>query len=450
MDCPHCQTENLVGARRCASCGESMVSQNRFGPPPAGSPRASATGVAPAADPSAATETAIAPAPPAEPAAAPAASAPDQAMCRVCRTPCDVPAGMTASQAVCVSCKILGEMSAAAAAGEIRPETTAEANAEFGSKLGTATSRPRIVVTRRKVVRTGPVAVVVAVVLTLLCLAVVKIADRRPDVAAKLLGEVRAAPAEFAVAPPADRALAWDTTLRLSAVRDEARTSYSDLQTTMSLNQVSVQSCEASLYRADDAESILDVASECTLREQSGRARGEDARDLDLYPFRAHHRTSRVAASASRPTAPFGGDDALPGRDIPPFLSVGDLGLRTARAAVGDRWRTTLRLTILCDTEGRLFTAPFAADVVYAGRANRRGIACAAFRIDAAPLAELPRALAERMNRREGEVAGAVFVELATGLVVDATLEIDVALRHTGSKLDDELRITGRYEVRRR
>ncbi len=444
MDCPHCQTENLVGARRCASCGESMVSQNRFGPPPTDPPLEPAATIAPA---HAVSENVREDAPP-------QSGAPDQAMCRICRTPCDVPAGMTASQAVCVSCKILGEMNAAAAAGEIRPETTAEANAEFGAKLGTATNRPRIVVTRRKVVRTGPVAVVVAVVLTLLCLAVVKIADRRPDVAAKLLGEVRAAPAEFVVAPPADRPLAWETTLRLAAVRDEARTSYSGLQTTMSLNQVSVQSCEASLYRTDGGESILDVASECALREQSGRARGEDARDLDLYPFRAHHRTSRVAANASRPTAPIGGDDALPGRDIPPFLSVGDLGLRTARAAAGDRWRTTLRLTILCDTEGRLFTAPFAADVVYAGRADRGGVPCAAFRIDAAPPSELPRSLAERMNRREGEVAGAVFVELATGLVRDATLAIDVALRHAtrdgGAKVDDELRITGRYEVRRR
>jgi hypothetical protein len=454
MDCPHCQTENLVGATRCASCGESMITRNRFGPPAQVAPVVSAATKAPAAAvaPRAPSHHASTHAPPHTPQPVSAApSAPEQALCRICRTPCDIAPGVAAPQAICISCKILSEMNAAAASdAAVRPETAAEADAEFAVKLGSGETRPRIKGARRKELRAGPVAVVAAVALSLVCIAVVKVVDRKPDVAGKLLGDVRAEPATFVVAPDEQRTVAWDTTLRLRAMRDEVRASFADPRTTLDLTQVTVQICEAAFVRHAGDARVLDVTAACSVREQTGRRGADDAAGLEIYAFRGHSGKARLVVAPGAPTAPLADADILAGRDIPPFLTIADLGLAAQRAAPGDRWKAPLRLTILCDGDGLLYTADFPADIAYAGRAARRGVQCAAFRIDARLPSVLPSHLADSMNAREGDVAGAVFFDLATGLIHDAALEFDTRLRREGSRTEDDLRVSGRYEVRRR
>jgi hypothetical protein len=278
----------------------------------------------------------------------------------------------------------------------------------------------------------------------------VKIMDRKEDRAARLVGEVRPETVRIVLAPEQDRIVKWDTTLKIHAVREEVRASYGSPQAVVDMLQTSVQTTEMSLVREDSEGIVLDVAADCHVTEQTGRIGPEDAREAEVYPFRGFRQQTRVRAVAGAATVSLGGGDILPGRETPPFFTIGDVGLGAHTLNTGERWKAPVRLTILTERNGRLFTMPFPAEFVYAGRATRQGIACAAFRMNATMPQDVPPPLDESMNRKQGELAGALFFEITTGLIVEATVEIDCRFWRDRGRIEDDLRITGRYDVRRR
>ncbi|MCG3133512.1 MAG: hypothetical protein HMLKMBBP_00690 [Planctomycetes bacterium] len=462
MDCPHCSAENLIGATVCASCGKAMMTRPRF--LAAGNVQAPGGACDEAPDRRAAAMPArasyLGEAPErswgggealhggAQAPAAPAPAGPEAVLCRICRGPFERPAEMRGTDAVCPSCEKLTQMSPGAQLGssdvQMHPAT---APIEDFRSVREFRLKP---VERKASLRVGPIVAVSCLVLGLATMGVVKLATRKPDRAAALVGDVRAESSDLRLAPESEQPLRWETTITLAAVREESRGQFGALAKTLDLQQVSTQSVEAALVRTDDLGAVFDVRSEVHVGRQTGVVRGDDARDVELHPFGRHKGAQRMRAQPSVPTASLEDHPLLAARDLPPFFAIGDYRSGARTLSVGDKWSADLALPVLADGSGRLVPVTLRAEFAYAGRAVRSGIACAALKVRAVLSHDTQTPVDEDFNRKQGELAGAVFVELTTGLVADASVEGDFHLWSEHGKVENEMRVKTRLDVRRR
>lgn len=440
MDCPHCGTENLIGASLCAACGKSMVSRPKF---------AAAPHAAPAATPGVQHWN--------EPAPTPApASAPEpqmSAICRACRTPFDR-TDSAPDAAYCPSCSSVAATvakqepvplpdSAAPAAEEQVPAGAAH-------RAGGADVRPRRVTVRRAGLRAGPVAAVVGLVLGLATLGVVAVRSHEPDRAGEILGSVRAEDAAVLSAPDEGFVAQIRSTVKLHVVRDEARPFSGGMSTALDVQQTSVQECEAAFVRAGSRGLVYDVTSEGQVKSQQGKVGADDAREAGIYPWSGRRGALRVVASPVTDLAQVDGTGTTAGMDVPPLFHLGALTPPRTEFLPGDRWKASVWVPLFADRDGHLAACQVPAELTFAGRAVRNGYACAAFRFTGTVPRALPGSTDRDYPRREGKVAGAVWFELATGIVAGAELEAELTLHRAAGEPESELRTSARLTVERR
>lgn len=481
MDCPHCGTENLIGATKCASCGKSMLARPKFGPQGTEAP-AEVLAAVPDASVGRGTRSAAIRTPAEDFAALrrgapqwgpadgcgngggngggdsgaappPASEALEQGLCRICRSPFDRTPGATGdAAAVCQSCRTLAHDVAQMAPNDVQihPGIDGQPTEGFAQRLGSADLRPKPIRTKKAGLRLGPVTAVAGLVLAVVGLAVVTIARREPDRAAEILGDVRPQEVTVELAPPEAFVARITSTLKIEVRREEARAFGGSTSKALDFRQTTVQLTEAALVREDDEGLVFDMQSEGRIADQQGSAGAEDARDASLYPWLGPHGKVRVLFTASGPLVQLDGEGVTPGRDVPPLAHLGALAPPSRTFRIGDRWKTSLVLPGLVSRHGRLMASSFPAELVYAGRAVRHGYACAAFRIYGQMTRELPKPLDDDYNRTAGKIVGAVWIELTTGVVAGADLELDLHAWKEAGRVEDDLRVQGRLTVERK
>lgn len=446
MDCPHCGIENLIGARVCAACGKSMVAAPRGF---AAQPNADAPAPAvPTRSPTIRSATDELHAPPkawgAGPSPAPVErhDEPQQALCRICQSPFDLAEGASGAP-VCPSCRSLSAQVGQMAPNEVQLHPATEPIADFASAMSSA-PRPKPILNKQIGVRTGPVVAVAGLVLGLVGLAVVSFANREVDRSKEIVGPTRPDECTIDIAPPDEFVARHVTTLRLKLVREEPRAFGGTADRRLDVLQTTTQTTEAALVKLDQRTALFDVNSEGHVVSQTGKSGSEDARDAVLYPWSGRRPQTRVRAVCTGPLTQADGSAVMPGFDVQPFFHLGALSPQTRSFRVGDRWKADVTLPLLADRQGRVFSWTFPAEISYAGTAVRAGYKCAAFRVNAQTPQRYPAAIDDAFNHSTVKVAGAVWIELTTGVSAGADLVFDAHLWKDAGRIEDDFTISGR------
>jgi hypothetical protein len=158
----------------------------------------------------------------------------------------------------------------------------------------------------------------------------------------------------------------------------------------------------------------------------------------------------RVRTGLSLPPEQLDGESVVPGRDVAPLLHLGALAASTTDLAAGARWKADLALPAAADRRGALVPALVPVEVVYSGTALRSGVKCAVFRISGRSAPTVPADLARELERATGSASGAVWIELATGVVAGADVEVESRRWHEADGIADDLRTRARVVVERR
>ncbi len=433
MECPSCGEDNLLGAKVCMSCGAKLTFE--FAAPPIASPP-----------------------PPAEPAAAPTGAPGMQTViCPLCSEPFKRAAGD--DQAACSTCR-KGFATAAAApdrtfdpsggGGASAPRgraSTDELNApgshatpqgwggekaeeQFGQLLGTASRRPPPI----KKVKTFRWGLVLTPLILVGAAAGGWFYMHSLDRTRRLLDEMRPQAAELVVAPADAVTTATETRYTLRIYHGEKRGTFSDdLDAKLDIRQTVLQLNGVTLDRVGASGAMCSVRSQISLVEQTGTVDGKSAAGAKIHPYEGHNAGERLVLALTGPPSRIGGEAALVGRDVSPFSTVGTLGRSAASLNAGDRWEATVDLPLLANLGGGLFAAPFRCSFEYVGRGLRAGRECVGIHVVARPPSTPPAQLSS-MSACTGEVRGALFFDATTGLMAEATLDVELAAVSAGDR----------------
>ncbi|MCE9637771.1 MAG: hypothetical protein K8T90_18885 [Planctomycetes bacterium] len=366
----------------------------------------------------------------------------EQALCRICQSPFDVASG-AAGPPVCPSCKSLSAQVGQMAPNEVQIHPATGTIEDFAGQLNAA-PRPKPVLNKRVGVRAGPVAAVAGLVIGIAGLAVVKLSGHEPDRAKEIVGPTRAEECTIEVAPSDDFVARHVTTLRLKLVREEPRVFGGTADRRLDVAQATTQSSEAALVRLDRGAATFDMTSEGQVVSQTGKSGSDDARDTVMYPWSGRHPQVRVRATSTAPLSQLDGSAVTAGYDVQPFFHLGALSAQTRSFRVGDRWKADISMPCLADRQGRVFTWTFPAEITYAGTAVRAGYKCAAFRVTAQAPQRYPAAVDDAFNHSSVKIAGAVWIELTTGVSAGADLVFDAHLWKDAGRIEDDYTIAGR------
>ena len=459
MDCPHCNEENLIGARICGACGQSMLtlptpqpgaSPTRAQAPPwqeptqtvfAPGPRHAAMPDPERADVAVATED--------SPAGERGPSLPVQAMCRVCMNPFDrKPQDKGAP--ICSDCRSFAPTQGGdAGPNDIKMHPATQDQPGVDPRLGMPMPRMKPVA-KKVTLRAGPVAAVAGAVLVAIGMGVTSVVTREKDPVADYLADAKPEDAPVVVIPAEDSVTRLESTLKLTLVHDMVRASFSSrLEDVVRLDQKSVQTLDVAFLRDDPRGTFVDVASECRVAEQTGVSHGNDGREAEVYPFRGHKAVQHLVVGSGIETAFPDGTPAVAGRDIVPCLTAADVGAPAGTLAPGATWKHVVRFPFLTDKEGRLLPAEFPCELTYAGRRIVNGYPCFVFGLKSCGQPVLPHGI-EDMNRSRASIRAAIFYEAKTGLLVEAHAFVDVAAWLEKGRVEDRVSVTGTMDIRRR
>jgi hypothetical protein len=472
MDCPHCGEENLIGAKICASCGRNMMSLPAF--------RATAsptkTQLPPWED---ATQTQVPttrgepppdsaggrdrppdwadPERQVEPLSASGADAPTergatlpvQVLCRVCLEQFDRKPEDTGAP-ICHRCRGFAPSGGGdAGENEVRLHPNSQDQPDVDPRLGSPVPRMKPVA-KRASLRVGVVASIVGLVLVLGALGVVAVVTREKDPTSEFFVDVKAEDAPLNVLPSEENVTTLECTLQLALTHEMMRASFSSkLDEIVHLDQRSVQTSSVAFVRDDLHGKVVDVNSECRVAQQTGHVPGGDGADAEVYPWTGYRETKRLLVGGGSDSMLFGGGRPLVARDVPPCLTLGDIGAPAATLAPGAQWRHTIALPFLCSREGRLLPADFPCEITYVGKRIANGYPCFAFSVKTVGQPKPPETLDE-MNRSRCTIRAAVLFEAKTGMLVEAHAFADVAAWSERGRIEDRVSVSGTMEIHRK
>ncbi len=472
MQCPHCSEENLLGASICAACGRNMRSMPAFRPTAsatgtalkgAGSsrspsesslpsdasssavvvPRSLAVAEAPRGDepPEAPPRPEMAP-PPATPAL------PVQSLCRACLQAFDRAAWDTGTT-LCPSCRSMAPSIGDSGQNDVRFHPATEEREGVDPRSGGAIQRKRPV-EKRVSLRRGPIAIAVGSVLAVVGMGIVLLTGGEEDPTIGLAGDVKPVDALLEVNPPIEGVTALEATYDLDISHEVPQSAFSSTpKAVLDVSQKSVQTVELAFARMDLGGAVMDAVAECRLAMQTGRVGGIDGREAKVYPWEGHRATQRLLIPIAKPAEILGAGPPLPGRDVPPFLTLGDIGAPHGTVSAGTKWKSDLTLPFLADRDGHLITARFPCEMTYLGQRPVAGHPCVVVHLTGHAPAKAPPPI-DDMNRTEGTISCVLFFATKTGLLVEAHARFDVSARLERGKVEDAVRVSGAVDIRRR
>ena len=375
---------------------------------------------------------------------------PIEALCKICQSPFTRSAD-DARDSICSSCRSLSAQVQQMAPSEVQilPAVFDEPpKSGFAERTSSSAPRPRPVLRKRAGLRTGPVVALVGLALGLAGLGVVAWQGRDMDRSKEVVGETYSEPSIVGEAPASFHTV-QRATLRFTILREQAQ-AFGAVTKALDVHQTVEQVSECAVALARDDVVAFDVLSEGRVVEQTGTVLGTtDGREAGLYPWTGPHARFRVAAGPTRPLVQLDGEAVLVGRDVPPLFHLGELRPTGASFQPGDRWKATVRLPLLVTRAGQTLTWDYPLDVIYAGVAVKYGVRCAAFRLVAKTMTQVPAPLSDDFNRTSGTVGGAVWIELSTGLTTAADVESDLRIWSDTGRVEDDLHVRGRLTIDR-
>jgi len=451
MICPHCGDENLLGRVTCMSCAKSLLG-DVTGPAGMSSPFAADVTSTSSNDEDAAPNVSAAMAPPPWEASpvppAPAVAQREEIMCRICMTPFERPQG-AGNVRMCPDCSTFDTSGADSGENEVSLSgSPALPGQDFGSRMGTADFRPAIKGAHKAGLRRGPLVIFIGLFLALVGVAVVKFTKEthRTDT---YFREIKPVETTFKVAPAPDKLVRLTTTLNLWLLHESMRASFKgELDAKVDVHQRTVQIAEMALDNVRSRGAQVDVAVECRLEEQRGRAQEEDAVEVKIYPWGGHHATNRMLLTTHNPPSKLSGAEFVVGRDVPPLLTLGAISVPEGKVKPKRRWLAEVELPLLCNRDGAIFPYPFPCTFTYEGRRTLSGYQCHVIRM----VGKAPRRVPARLqgfNRTGGQIRGALFYDIETGMLVEAHLDVDVNVTHVAGRVDERIQIQGQLEILR-
>ncbi len=354
-------------------------------------------------------------------------------LCRICLGPCT-----ELLTNVCTACQMR-------VAATPAPDSPAVA---FGKKLGTAAFRPPPVRRAPSAGARAARAIFWGVLLVGAGLGVVRFA-RPPEPGADLARDFRADVLSVAFAMPRDAVQRYRTTLDVNIHREEIPSTFDTaMMTIFDLHQVSTHDAEVVLVRDEGDSALLDVRTACALVSQEGEWERTDGSMRPVYPWPQRTAVERVRVRADGPPVLTSGGAPLPARDVPPLFTFGHAGGPAGALRPGARWTTRALLPALVTRGGAVAPAEFDCRLRYVGRRVLGNRACAIVRLDATPRRELDERF-EDLDRALGTVSGALAYDVATGLLVQADLEIDTSVSRGARTPDQRVTMTGTLRVTR-
>ncbi len=447
MRCPHCDEPTLQGAKSCLACGEPVV---RLAPP--------VTPVAPrdADEPeigksraftSPLEELAALPISPPPVSRAPDAAMPSGAvLCKICLGPSeDAVVG-----GICAGCRgvvrDVGTERIAPTEQYIHPATSAAATTgAFADRMGSAAFRPPPLYMKKSRIRRGWIAALAGMLLVGAGLGVVALRGD-PDPVERHLRDVRAEDAHITFAVPSDVVVTITSETSLAIMHESIRGGFAKgLETQFDMQQRAEQVTQIAGTESGDS---VEVMSSCRLVDQQGEAVGQDVRELKAYPWEGLRERVRMEFPATGgPTV--NGDPPLPLKDVTPFVTIGALGVPDGPLRPGATWRLTSVLPVAATHRGSLSPLTFECRVTYVGRATAGGRECAVTRISGTASGQ-PWGPLDRFNRSRGKLAGALFHDLDTGLLVEAHLYCETAVWLDRGRMEERVSVKGRVDIDRR
>ena len=444
MDCPHCGEENLLGVVNCMACGKSMFSMENMGvsaEPSMPSPSASAASSVDRRD-------AAPPFPNPEPPPGSASQDEGGARCRVCLEPFERPSNDPLAS-TCASCSNFAKGGGDFGENQVQLAYSPEVHDEYASRLGDKSLRPAREMKLKMGVRKGRVAVIVALFLILATVAVVYLMPES-DHTAVYFTDVRPEEANLQVAPTQDRLLKFQTDLNLRILREQMKASFvGDLVPKLDMRQDSQHLQELLFARKAPRGVVVDLHTENLLVRQEGRDGKRNAAELRAYPWVGRTSTHKALLSIHAPASTETGSRLSSNVDVTPLLTLAAVNAPDAVIPAGKRWLADLRLPVMATSSGVLFNVDFPFRVEYLGRKLIAGHDCIALKVTSRGLRQVPKKY-ENMNRTGGQLAGALFYDSTSGLIVEGHLDVDVYVARDRGRLEEKIRVVGQMHIARR
>lgn len=435
MECPKCGEDNLLGARKCMSCGADMFGD--LAPPPQ----------IPSAPPAEEEPLDLAeafpgmvapkrPPPPPIPTDGSAPSGPsgmETVICATCTEKFERFAGDSA--ATCMKCR------AAALSSPAVQKTGAGSDdagvVQFGQSLGTSAFRPPPI-KKKKNFNFGPI-------LVLLVLGAggwfgwqhfKPEQDRTRDLVTGLTAEAAA----FTTAPKDDVKL--ETTISVHVVREEKRADFATRETVVDARVEITLLTDTEFVRQDDRGAVVDVLARCNTPQQAGTIPD----GTQINPWHGHAGSERMALSARGAPSILGGSGAVVGQQVSPMFCLGMVEAPAGQVSPGTTWKGTLTLPLFADEKGRLVAADFPCNFEYVGTGDRGGYRCVGIHVKGLAPSGPPPGTGDLSTCR-GRIRAALFFAADTGLLVEADLDADV---HADSGEATAMHVKGTVKAARR
>lgn len=435
MDCPHCGEENLLGAVSCMACGQSLFAM----------PGSNSGAAAKEAPVSSAAPRFPDPEPEARSTPPPDAGS---ARCRVCLDPFERsardPLGDT-----CPTCRNISKGGGDAGENQVQFAPQPEVHADYVSRLGDKSLRPQREMNLKVGVRKGPVAVLVGLLLVVVGLAVVHFKPQS-DHTSVYFDDVKSVETNLQVAPPPDQLQKFQTDLHVRILREQMKASFvGDLVPKLDVEQDSKHLQELMFARKAPRGVVVDLHTENVLVRQEGFDGTRNAQELKIYPWVGRTSTHKALLSIHQPASTETGTRLTPNVDVTPLLTLAAVNAPDAVIQPGKRWLSDLHLPLLATSAGVLSHQDFPCRVEYVGRKLVNGYDCVALKVSGKAPRQVPSEFRD-MNRTGGQLAGALFYDAGSGLIVEAHLDVDVYLARDRGRLEEKIRVVGQMHISRR
>jgi hypothetical protein len=367
--------------------------------------------------------------------------------CRVCLELFDRPA-RDASSDTCASCRQIVAQGGNQGQNDVLFAPQPEMHSEYTQRLGSKDLRPQREMHLKVGLRRGPVAILVGIVLALVGTAVVYLKPKT-DHFSMYVADVAPKESDFGVSPHPDRLMRFQTDMNLRLLHESMKASFvNELVPKLDIHQSSRHKQELLFHREAPNGVVVDLHTENLLLDQEGFDGSRDAREVLCYPWMGKISTHKALLSIAAPASTETGTRLEPGSDVTPLLTLAALAEPDELVQAGRRWLATVRLPLLCDTNGRLLQGDFPSRVEYLGRKLNAGYDCIVIRFSGRAPANPPERLSN-MNHTGGQIEGVAFYDVESGLVVECHVDVDVNCTRDRGRLEERVRVVGQLTITR-